>query len=316
MIKNLTYRDITLPPQKCLVSSREDCDTSVQFGPYKFAMPVYPANMKSVVDEKTCEYLASKGWFYTMHRFGGHMSDFICHMHDMSLPVSISTGVHDVEEDMRAMLSSGQKCDYITIDVANAWSEMTHEAIKIIRKFMPDVFLIAGNVATIQAVEEIQTWGVDAIKVGIAGGKVCITRNKTGFCRGMVTAVEDCVSVAKVPIIADGGIEHNGDVAKALACGATMVMAGFLFSGYDMSAGEIIEINDQQFKEYYGSASKYNKKELKNIEGKKILIPYRGSMERLLEELVEDLQSAISYAGGKDLSAFSKIDYELASAGC
>ena len=145
----------------------------------------------------------------------------------------------------------------------------------------------------------------------IVHNSVCISKNKTGFFRPMVSTLEECVSVAKVPIIADGGIEQHGDVAKALVVGATMVMAGHLFAGYDISAGEIIEIEDRQYKEYFGSASKYNKREQKNIEGRKILIPYRGSIEDFLVELKQDLQSAISYAGGKDLSVFKNVQYRM-----
>jgi GMP reductase len=180
-----------------------------------------------------------------------------------------------------------------------------------IKNNMPNCFLIVGNVATPEAVEDIQDWGVDAIKVGIAGGKVCISKNKTGFFRPMVSSLKDCVSVSKIPIIADGGVEQHGDVAKALVCGATMIMAGYLFAGYDLSAGEIIEIDDRQYKQYFGSASKYNKKEQRNIEGRKILIPYRGSIEEFINELKQDLQSSISYAGGSDLSAFKNVKYRL-----
>jgi GMP reductase len=167
-----------------------------------------------------------------------------------------------------------------------------------IKEKFPETFLIVGNVATSEAVEEIESWGADAIKVGIAGGSVCITKNKTGVHRPMVSTVLDCSNVAKVPIVADGGIIEHGDIAKALACGATMVMAGSLFAGYDQSAGNIIEIDDRMYKEYYGSASKYNKNEYKNVEGKKILIQYKGDMSKLLIELKEDLQSSISYVGG------------------
>jgi GMP reductase len=140
---------------------------------------------------------------------------------------------------------------------------------------------------------------------------VCITKNKTGFHRPMVSTVLDCASYTlenNIPLIADGGIREHGDIAKAIACGASMVMAGSLFAGYEESAGNIIEITldgislPRMYKEYYGSASQYNKGEVKNVEGKKILIDYHGSMDRLLSELKEDLQSAISYVGGTKLN--------------
>lgn len=308
------YKDINLIPRKCVVESREECDTSVMFGGKKFTMPILPANMKSVVDEITCEYLASRGWFYTMHRFDIDVIEFINKMHKKGLFASISIGVNgDSQEELEKMLVTKTIPEYITIDVANAWSEKTKKKIDWIKSKMPSVFLIVGNIATADAVQEIQEWGACALKVGLAGGKVCITRNKTGFFRPMVSTLRDCVSISKIPIIADGGIEQHGDVAKALVCGATMVMAGYIFAGYDMSAGEIIEIDDRQYKQYFGSASRYNKKEQKNIEGRKILIPYRGSMEGLMNELKEDLQSSISYAGGGNLSAFKNVKYRLIS---
>jgi GMP reductase len=117
----------------------------------------------------------------------------------------------------------------------------------------------------------------------------------------MVSTTLDCASALSVPLIADGGIVEHGDIAKAIACGASMVMAGSLFAGYDEAAGNIVEIGGKHYKEYFGSASQYNKGAYVNVEGKKILVEYKGSMRRLLVELMEDLQSSISYAGGRTL---------------
>ncbi|WP_199155655.1 IMP dehydrogenase, partial [Chromobacterium sp. ASV23] len=172
----------------------------------------------------------------------------------------------------------------------------------------PNTFLIGGNVATAEAARDLESWGCDAIKAGIAGGRVCITKNKTGFHRPMVSTVRDCVSAVTVPVIADGGIVEHGDIAKALVCGATMIMAGSLFAGYDESAGDIVEIGGKHYKEYFGSASQFNKGAYVNVEGKKILVEYKGSMGKLLRELQEDLQSSVSYAGGDCLSALREVE--------
>jgi GMP reductase len=266
----------------------------------RFEMPVYPANMKSVVNRSTCMFFAKNNWFYTMHRFDIDVMEFIYAMNAEGLFTSISVGVNqDSYDELNKIYQEPLTVDYITIDVANAWSDKTKNMAKFIKKHFPETFLIIGNVATSEAIDDLEEWGADAIKVGIAGGSVCITKNKTGVSRPMASTVSDCSSVAKVPIIADGGIVEHGDVAKAIACGATMVMAGSLFAGYDQSAGNIIEIDDRMYKEYYGSASKYNKNEYKNVEGKKVLIQYKGDMSKLLIELKEDLQSSISYIGGK-----------------
>ena len=300
--KQYGYDDISLVPKKCIVSSRKLCDTSVKLGKFTFDIPVYPANMKTVVDIDTCIFFAKNNWFYTMHRFGVDNVLFIRQMQKEKLFTSISVGINnDSYESLNILLKEKLEPDFITIDVANAWSDQTYKMINFIKSQF-NSFLIVGNVATREAILDLQKWRVEACKVGIAVGKICITRNKTGVYRPMVSTLLDCCKDCSIPIIADGGIGEHGDIAKAISCGAQMVMAGSLFAGYDQSAGNIIEIDDRMYKEYYGSASKYNKSEYKNVEGKKILIQYKGNMIKLLTELKEDLQSSISYVGGKKLS--------------
>ncbi|RKQ60840.1 GMP reductase [Vogesella indigofera] len=304
----LNYGDVYLVPKKTIVDSRKECDTSVQFGPRRFAMPLYAANMKSVVDAETCEYFARRNWFYTMHRFDVDAVAFVRDMQAKGLFASISVGVNgDTLQQLAALKAAGLSPEYITLDVANGWCVKAERMIRFIKREFPDSFLIGGNIATAEAARELQEWGCDAIKAGIAGGRVCITKNKTGFHRPMVATVRDCAAAISVPLIADGGIVEHGDVAKALACGASMVMAGSLFAGYDESAGEIVEIDGKHYKEYFGSASQFNKGEYKNVEGKKILVEYKGSIARLLHELQEDLQSSVSYAGGRELSALRTV---------
>lgn len=309
--KEYNYQDIYLKPARTIVNSRKECDTSVVLGKHKFIMPVYPSNMKSVVNEETCEFLARRGWFYTMHRFNIDQVEFVRKMQEIGLIASISIGVNDdTIAQLKQLQITGLTPEYMTLDIANAWCPKAERMIKYVKDHF-DSFLIVGNIASSEAAEEIHKWGADALKAGIAGGKVCITKNKTGFHRPMVSTVLDCATYTKqagVPLIADGGVVEHGDVAKAFACGADLVMAGSLFAGYDQSAGNIIEVTmdgkslPRAYKEYYGSASQYNKGEYKNVEGKKILIDYRGNMERLLTELQEDLQSSISYVGGTRIS--------------
>ncbi|OHX18586.1 guanosine monophosphate reductase [Chromobacterium amazonense] len=310
MIKTeLNYGDVYLVPKKTVVDSRKACDTSVQFGPRRFVMPVYPSNMKSVVSAETCEFFARQGWFYTMHRFNVDAVAFTRDMQAKGLFASISVGVNeDTIEQLEALQAAGLQPEYMTLDVANAWCVKAERMIKHIKQHFPNTFLIGGNVATAEAARDLESWGCDAIKAGIAGGRVCITKNKTGFHRPMVSTVRDCVSAVTVPVIADGGIVEHGDIAKALVCGATMIMAGSLFAGYDESAGDIVEIGGKHYKEYFGSASQFNKGAYVNVEGKKILVEYKGSIPKLLRELQEDLQSSVSYAGGSTLSALREVE--------
>jgi GMP reductase len=310
MIKTeINYGDVYLVPKRTIVDSRKECDTSVQFGPRRFDMPVYAANMKSVVDEQSCEYFARRGWFYTMHRFNLDPVRFSAGMQDKGLFASISMGVTDESYQQVADLkAAGVTPEYITLDIANAWCVRAERMIKHLKDTFPTSFLIGGNIATGDAARDLEAWGVDAIKAGIAGGRVCITKNKTGFHRPMVSTVQDCAAAVSIPVVADGGISEHGDIAKALACGATMIMAGSLFAGYDESAGQIIEIDGKHYKEYFGSASEFNKGAYKNVEGKKILVDYKGPIERLLVELKEDLQSSVSYAGGTTLAALRDVE--------
>ncbi|OHX11526.1 guanosine monophosphate reductase [Chromobacterium sphagni] len=310
MIKTeLNYGDVYLVPKKTVVDSRKECDTGVQFGPRRFAMPIYPSNMKSVVSAETCEFFARQGWFYTMHRFNVDAVAFTADMQGKGLFASISVGVNDdTYQQLDALKAAGLSPGYMTLDVANAWCVKAERMIKHIKRHFPETFLIGGNVATADAARDLESWGCDAIKAGIAGGRVCITKNKTGFHRPMISTVKDCVGAVKIPVIADGGIVEHGDMAKAMVCGAAMIMAGSLFAGYDESAGEIVEINGKHYKEYFGSASQFNKGAYVNVEGKKILVEYKGSIPKLLRELQEDLQSSISYAGGRTLAALRDVE--------
>lgn len=308
--REYNYSDIFLVPKKTIVGSRSECKTSVKLGPKEFTMPVIPANMKAVVDERTCKFLAKSGWFYIMHRFEIDVVKFMNEMLNEGLFTSISIGVNDdTYQDLARLESQKLIPDYITLDVANAWCPKAEKMVKFVKERFPTSFLIVGNMATAEAVRDIESWGADALKVGIAGGAVCTTKNKTGFHRPMVSTVLDCVPEARVPIIADGGITEHGDVAKALACGATMVMAGNIFAGYDESAGELKEIDGKLCKEYFGSASEHNKGKYVHVEGKMINKPYKGSMVKLLEEMQDDLKSSISYAGGRDLSALLNCEF-------
>jgi GMP reductase len=322
LAREYNYQDVYLRPRKTIVGTRKDCDVSVEFGGRTFAMPIFPANMKSIVNEETCEFLARKNLFYTMHRFGIDLVAFTHRMQSQNLIASISIGVNEDTYSQLDALAKANLCpEYITLDVANGWCLKAEKMIKYVKSNFccGKTFLIVGNVATKEACEEIHSWGADAIKAGIAGGKVCITKNKTGFHRPMVSTVLDCAeycNAANVPLIADGGIVEHGDIAKAIACGADMVMAGSLFAGFDQSAGDVIEVcvdgkNPHRYKEYYGSASQFNKGEYKNVEGKKILVDYKGSMEKMLTEIKEDLQSSVSYSGGTVLSDL--INAELVS---
>ncbi len=191
--------------------------------------------------------------------------------------------------------------------------------IKFIKKELPITKIIAGNVATRQAVIDLANAGADVVKVGIGQGSPCTTKDKTGFTLPMFSCTKSCSSVYigedednlnKVPIIADGGVECNGDIAKSIVAGADMVMAGGLFASCIDSPAIVIEINGEFHKAYFGSASYENKKHRNHIEGKLNKIKNNGmTYEQKLKEIKQDLQSSISYAGGQDINILQKTKY-------
>ncbi len=309
------YEDIQLVPNKCIVKSRSEIDTRIKFGPMTFNIPVVPANMQTVIDEKLAVWLAQNGYFYIMHRFDeDERLPFVKRMHDQGLFASISVGVKPKEHELIDELAAQNFVpEYITIDIAHGHSDTVIEMIKHIKQAMPGVFVIAGNVGTPEGVRELENAGADATKVGIGPGKACITKLKTGFGTGgwQLAAVRLCAKAASKPIIADGGIRNNGDIAKSVRFGASMVMIGSMFAGHEETPGEVVEQDGQKYKVYYGSASQYQKGQYKNVEGKKLLVPYRGHISDTLREMQEDLQSSISYAGGKELMSLRKVDYVI-----
>ena len=306
------YDNILLLPRKCRVESRSECDAGVELGGHKFRVPVVPANMKTVVDESICVWLAQNGYFYVMHRFDIDNVKFVKDMHAKGVFASISLGVKKPDYDAVDQLAEqGLVPEFITIDIAHGHADTVKNMIGYLKQKLPKAFVIAGNVGTPEAVIDLENWGADATKVGIGPGKVCITRLKTGFGTGgwQLSALKWCARVATKPIIADGGIRDHGDIAKSIRFGASMVMIGSLFAGHEESPGKTVEVDGQLFKEYYGSASDFNKGEYKHVEGKRILEPVKGKLADTLVEMEQDVQSSISYSGGRKLMDIRKVNY-------
>jgi GMP reductase len=308
------YDNVLLLPRKCRVESRSECDTSVTLGKHTFRLPVVPANMKTVVDPQICAWLARNGYFYVMHRFDLDNLQFVRDMAAQGLYASISVGVKKADhEAISRMRSEDLSPDFITIDIAHGHADSVHAMISHIKENLPDSFVIAGNVGTPEAVIDLENWGADATKVGIGPGKVCITKLKTGFGTGgwQLSALKWCARVATKPIIADGGIREHGDIAKSVRFGASMVMIGSMLAGHEESPGATVEVDGKLYKEYYGSASDFNKGEYKHVEGKRILEPVKGKLADTLIEMEQDLQSSISYAGGTRLLDVRRVNYVM-----
>lgn len=299
------YDDVMLVPDQCRVLSRSAVDTSVQFGPRRFAIPVVPANMSTIVDQKLATWLAANGYFYVMHRFDVNAVDFARAMHDEGLYASVSLGVQEADRLLAQQFAYlDTPVDYVTLDIAHGDAKPMFEMVETLKRYSPSTFVIAGNVATPQAVHRLEAAGADAIKVGVGPGLACLTSPNTGFgTRGwQLSAVEWCAEAAdEALIVADGGIRTHGDIAKSVAFGASMVMVGGMFAGHDESPGELQEVDGKPYKVFFGSASAEQKGEVKNVEGRSMLIDYRGPIAHTLQAMKENLQSAVSYGGGERL---------------
>jgi len=270
--------------------------------------------MKTVVNETICEWLARAGYFYVMHRFDLDNLAFVKSMNDKGLFSSISLGVKQSDFDtIDQFVAQSLSPEYVTIDIAHGHSDSVQKMIRYLKEKLPQTFIIAGNVGTPEAIIDLENWGADATKVGIGPGKVCITKSKTGFGTGgwQLSALKWCARVATKPIIADGGIREHGDIAKSIRFGATMVMIGSMLAGHEESPGLTVDVDGVKFKEYYGSASDFNKGEYKHVEGKRILEPIKGKLKDTLIEMQEDVQSSISYAGGLKLMDIRKVNYVI-----
>jgi GMP reductase len=320
-MKYLKYSNISLVPNYSEVYSRLDCSTETVLCGKKFNLPIIPANMKSVINMPLAKWMSDNNYFYIMHRFNNSLREVVTQMNDENWgTISVSMGIKmEDKKDIVAISKQKKRVDCVTVDIAHGHCERMRIAIKCVKKYLPNTTIIAGNVATPEAVKTLSDWGADIVKVGIGQGSPCTTKDKTGFTMPMFTCVKQCSQVfggsfgdesPPVPIIADGGVSCNGDIAKAMVAGATFVMAGGIFASCTDSPAVSSVINGVNHKAYFGSASEENKGHSNNVEGKLTnIVSSDMNYEEKLHEMKQDLQSAISYAGGEDLNALKEVRY-------
>jgi IMP dehydrogenase len=234
--------------------------------------------------------------------------------------VGAAVGVKgDFLERSESLLEAG--ADVLVVDIAHGHSENALSTIRNIKKAFPDCELIAGNIATAQGAEDLIKAGVDAVKVGVGSGSICITRVITGSGVPQLTAVMDCAKIGKdygIPIISDGGTRTSGDATKALASGASSVMVGSMLGGTDESPGTVLTKNGKRFKVYRGMASLAasigrKSKETGSIsldddlndyvaEGVEAMVPYKGTVTDILKQLTGGVRSGLSYCGAHTIT--------------
>ena len=240
------------------------------------------------------------------------------------LIVGAAVGVGEEQGIERAKFLEKAGVDVIVIDTAHGHSKNVSDTLKNLKKKIPKIPIIVGNIATAEAALDLINHGADALKVGIGPGSICTTRIVAGVGVPQLHAISETYKIAKknnIPIISDGGIKYSGDIAKAVAFGSDIVMIGSLFAGTDEAPGEIFLSNGRTYKSYRGmgsiaamgrgSADRYFQEEVihndkfvpEGVEGR---VPYRGSVVKVIEQLIGGLKASMGYTGNKNLSNFKK----------
>lgn len=316
-MKYLKYENISLIPKLGVLDSRSKADVGVDFFGKNFKLPIIPANMKAVINESLSKWLSENDYFYIMHRFDLDLFNFVKIANQENWKtISISLGVKNEDKELiKKIKQSSLRVDFVTIDIAHGHSLAMREMISFIKDNL-DCIIIAGNVASYYSILDLVDWGADCVKIGVGQGAPCSTKDKTGFTAPMFTCVKECSkfnssdAFKKVPLIADGGIKCNGDIAKSIVAGATMAMAGSLFSKCTDSPAENIELNGVIYKRYFGSASALNKGHNNHIEGFEKHLESNGmTYKQKMIEIEQDLQSSVSYAGGVSLDSLNSVSY-------
>ena len=326
----LTYDDIQLVPAYSEIESRQSISLKTKLSRnFELNIPIIASPMDTVCDEDMAFALFTLGGAGCIHRFMTaeeqatqikNLSDRIIRTHEWLgesgelistvSPVVAAIGINPDEDRRRAVMLVNSGANVLIIDVAHGHHLKVINMIKFCKDAFPGVDIIAGNIATAKAALDLQEAGADGLRVGIGGGSLCTTRITTGFGVPNVTCLQEISECATVPIMADGGIRSSGDVAKALAIGASTVMLGSLLAGTTESPGKITKrATGMLYKTYRGSASldtkTANGQAIRNVEGESTTVPYKGDVSPVINELLDGVRSALSYAGASDLTTYT-----------
>ncbi len=324
--RGLTYDDVLLMPNKSDVRSRKTPDLSSRLTKnFKIDKPFISANMDTVTEFDMALAMNKVGGCGILHRFMSidEQAQQVLQLKEGGVKViAASIGVNqDFKDRTHALVNSG--ANILTIDIAHGHSVQMLETLKWIKDTFPQVDVIAGNVATPQAVIDLAEAGASAIKVGIGPGSMCTTRLITGCGVPQLTAIALCAEAARekdIPIIADGGIKTSGDVVKALAAGAETVMLGSVLSGTIETPGEI-----RNGKKYYrGMASKAAQVSWRGHlpegmapEGEATMVTVKGHVSDVINEMAGGLRSGMSYLNATQILEIqnSALFIEISSQG-
>ncbi len=314
----LNFDDVRLIPQKCVVKSRSECDTTTRLGKHSFAVPVVAANMKSILTYDICKQFDRANWFYVYHRIDGSIDvlKFVEQAQDFNV-VSISVGIkQEWINIVREMRGRRLRVDYFTVDIAHSHSENILSILNTIRFYYPDAYVICGNGCTAEWAQWLESFVfkneqgiaqklVDCIKVGIGVSKACRTREHTGFGSSPLGSLIDCAKAVQtdVDIMSDGGHNYIGDIAKAVRFGADWIMTGSLFKDCIDSPSVVHG--------YFGNASR-DAKGNDHVEGENIKVVTNGlTIKEQMKLIQESLRSSISYGGVRKVEELITVPYEM-----
>lgn len=323
MKNTLSYDDVLLVPQYSDIKSRSEVSLETNLGNgLVLSAPIFSSPMDTISETPMAIAMGQFGGAAIIHRYNTprEQTKLVSMACDLSGDTSVGAAV-GISDDFltRAKLLKQSGADFICVDVAHGHHILMKEALAALRAELgPNFHIMAGNVATLQGVNDLADWGADSVRCNIGGGSICSTRIQTGHgLPGLETIFECAKTDRDVAIIADGGIKNSGDMVKALAAGADAVMCGSIFSGTDETPGKIFEQSDgTRWKTYRGMASKEAQVNWRgrysSHEGVSTRVPYRGSVKKLLEDIERGLRSGLSYSGARSIAELqSKAEFVM-----
>lgn len=324
----LDFKDVLIRPKRSILQSRSEVNLErvLKFRHVKdyewSGIPIMVSNMDTTGTFEMAIKLSTLKIFTSIHKYYNvnEWLDFrdLMKSNNLSLDyVSVTSGISDNDlNNLDTIIHNIPEIKFISLDVANGYTEKFVQIVEQIRKKYPSKVIIAGTVVTREMTEELILKGADIVRVGIGSGSVCTTRKKAGVGYPQLSAVIECADAAhglNAFIVSDGGCTCPGDYGKAFGAGADFVMSGGMFSGHDESGGKLIEKEGKNFKEFYGmSSSTAMKKHSGGVanyrasEGKYVLIPYKGPVENTINDLLGGIRSTCTYVGAPCLKNLSK----------
>ena len=318
----VTYDDMLMVPQYSDIQSRREVDISSELGKGKsLDLPIIASPMDTVSEDTMANAMHAAGGMAILHRYNTveeqqAMARRVTSQPGWSGNVGAAIGVtDDYMRRAEALVEAG--VDTLCVDVAHGHHLLMKRALVNLREeYGKDIHIMAGNVCTIEGVNDLADWGADSVRCNIGGGSICSTRVVTGHGLPGLQTIFDCARTDRdVAIIADGGIKTSGDIVKALAAGADFVMCGSLLAGTTQSPGGIvIHPAGYPVKEYRGMASKDAqldwRKKSSTPEGVASHIPYKGSVVDILKNLEGGIRSGFSYSGARSLTELrNKVEW-------